>query len=67
MTVKRRHSWCYRLPIERRRVPDVPMSKRPWTLQGQEPAPVRVFTPEERQRWEAANPAPPVTPPKGRF
>lgn len=66
MTLKRPHAWRYRAPIERRRVPDLPMSKKPWTPQGERPAGVRVFTPEERQQWEAANPAPPVTSPKRR-
>ncbi len=65
MANKRDHSFRYRAPIERRPVPQVPMAKRPWLLDGKA-APVRVFTAEERAAYEAVNPPPPSLPARPR-
>ena len=54
MATKRDRSFRYRAPIERRPVPQAPMAKRPWLLDGKA-APVRVFSAEERAAYEAAN------------
>ncbi len=46
------YSFKYRAPIERRKIPQVAMPKKPWLLDGKA-APVKRFTPAEIQAWLA--------------
>ena len=56
MADRRPYNRRYRAPIQRSRVPQVAMSKRPWLPEGEKAPPVRTYTSGEIATSHAARP-----------